>query len=97
MMLIVWAVIAIVVLASVLLIYMEHEWGLALGGSTAVILVISYFSAELIVRSPLAVLLPKGSNSRFDAMAIMAGALMVLALVVMAYLAGRSSTSGKKR
>ena len=32
MMLIVWAVIAIVVLVAELLIYMEHEWGLALGG-----------------------------------------------------------------
>lgn len=88
--------IAIVVLVSVLLIYMEHEWGFALGGSTAVILIVSYFSAELIRRSPLVVLLPQGSNSPFDAMAIVAGALLVLALIVIAYLAGRSSASRKK-
>ena len=97
MMLIVWALIAIVVLVSVLLIYMEHEWGFALGGSTAVILVVSYFTAELIMRSPLVVLLPQGSNSHFDTMAITAGALLVLALIVIAYLAGRDSASGKKR
>ena len=88
--------IAIVVLVSVLLIYMEHEWGFALGGSTAVILILSYFSAELIMRSPLGVLLPQASNSFFDTMAITAGALLVLALIVIAYLAGRSSASRKK-
>jgi hypothetical protein len=97
MMLIIWALIFIVVLLSVLLIYMEHEWGLMLGGSMAVILIISYFSTELIMRSPLVVLLPQESSSHFDAMAVTAGALLVLALVVIAYLAGRSSASGKKR
>jgi regulator of protease activity HflC (stomatin/prohibitin superfamily) len=40
-MLILWAIVAVVVLASALLIYTEHEWGIVLGGSTAVILVIS--------------------------------------------------------
>jgi hypothetical protein len=98
MMLIVWTVILMMVLVSVLLIYMEHEWGFVLAGSTAVILVISYFSAELIMTSPLLVLLPQGSSSsRFDIMAMTAGALLVLALIVIAYLAGRSSASGKKR
>ena len=97
MTLIVWAVIAIVVLVSALLIYMEHEWGFALGGATAVILVISYFSAELVMRSPLVVLLPPGLNSYSDAMAITAGALLVLALIVIAFLAGRSSASRNKR
>jgi hypothetical protein len=97
MILIIWAVVFIVVLLSVLLIYMEHEWGLMLGGSTAVILIISYFSAELIMRSPLVVLRPQESSSHFDAMAVTAGALLVLALVVIAYLAGRSSASGKTR
>lgn len=96
MILIVWAVICIVVLVSVLLIYMEHEWGFVLGGSTAVILVISYFSVELIRRSPLVVLLPHGSNSsHFDIMAIVAGALLALALIVAAYLIGRSSVTKK--
>ena len=52
MILIIWAAIAIVVLVSVLLIYPEHDWGLALGGATVVILVVSYFSAELVLRSP---------------------------------------------
>ena len=92
-----WVVITIVVLVSALLIYLEHEWGLALGASTAVILLIGYFSAELIIRSPLVVLLPQGSNSQFDAMAITAGLLLVLALIVIAYLAGRSSASERKR
>jgi hypothetical protein len=96
-MLIVWALIAIVVLVSLLLVYMEHEWGVALAGLTAVILVISYFAAELILRSALVVLLPQESRSHFDAMAISAGALLVLALVVIAYLAGRRGTSAKKR
>jgi hypothetical protein len=89
-------VIAVVVLVSVLLIYLEHEWGFALGGATAVILIVSYFLAELIGRSPLVVLLPQGSSSPFDAMAIVAGALLVLALIVIAYLAGRNSASRKK-
>ena len=97
MMLIVWAVIAIIVLLSALLIYMEHEWGFALGGATAVILVISYFSVELIIRSPLIVLLPQGSNSHLDVMAVSAVALLLIALVVIAYMAGRRSASGKKR
>jgi len=96
-MLIVWAAIVIVVLVSVLLIYMEHEWGFALGGSTAVILIISYLLTELIMRSPLVVLLPQGSDSHFDALAMIAGALLVLALIVVAYLAGRSSASRKNR
>jgi hypothetical protein len=96
MMPIVWAVIAIVVLVSALLIYMEHEWGFALGGSTVVILVISYVSAELVMRSPLVVLLPPGLTSHSDAMAITAGALLVLALIVIAFLAGRSSASRNK-
>ena len=97
MILIIWAAIAIVVLVSALLIYMEHEWGLALGGSTAVILAISYFAAELIVRSPLIVLLPQSSNSPLDTMAITTAVLMVLALIAIAYLAGRRSAAGKKR
>ena len=97
MILIIWAVIAIVVLVSALLIYMEHEWGLLLGGSTAVILIISYFSAELIMRSPLVVLLPHGSRSPLDTTAIIAAILLVLALIVIAYLAGRKSATGKKR
>ena len=91
-----WVVITIVVLVSALLIYLEHEWGLALGASTAVILLIGYFSAELIIRSPLVVLLPQGSNSQFDVIAIATGLLLVLALIVFAYLAGRRSTSGKQ-
>ena len=97
MILIIWAVMAIVVLVSALLIYMEHEWGLLLGGSTAVILIISYFSAELIMRSLLVVLLPQGSRSPLDSMAITAAMLLVLALIVIAYLAGRKSATGKKR
>ena len=96
MMLIIWAVIAIVVLVSALLIYLEHEWGFALGGATAVILIVSYFSAELIISSPLAGLLPQGSRSSYDAMAISAAALLVLALVAIAFLAGRNSASRKK-
>ena len=97
MMLAIWGVIAVVIAISAVLIYVEHEWGFLLGGSTAAILVVSYFSAELILRSPLVVLLPQGSNSRFDAMAITAGLLLVLALIVIAYLAGRSSASERKR
>jgi hypothetical protein len=97
MTLIIWAVIAVVVLVSALLIYMEHEWGLVLGGSTAVILIISYFSAELIMRSPLVALLPQSSTSHLDAMAITAALLLVLALIVIAYLAGRNSAAGRKR
>ena len=96
MMLIIWAALAILVLVSVLLIYLEHEWGFVLGGTTVVILIVSYFSAELIVRSPLAGLLPQGSRSSYDAMALTAAALLVLALVVIAYLAGRNSASRKK-
>ncbi|KAB2912018.1 MAG: hypothetical protein F9K29_20765 [Hyphomicrobiaceae bacterium] len=93
----IWAVIAIVVLLSALLIYMEHEWGFWLGGSTAVILIISYFSAGLLVRSPLVVLLPRSSNSTFDAMAITAVILLALALIAIAFLAGRRSASRKKQ
>lgn len=96
MMLIIWAAIAIVVLVSLLLIYLEHEWGFALGGATAVILIVSYFSAELIMRSPLVVLLPQGSRSSYDVMAMTAAALLVLALVAIAYFAGRKSASQKK-
>ena len=96
MLLIIWAVIAIVVLVAVILIYLEHEWGFALGGATAVILIVSYFSAELILRSPLVVLLPQGSKSHYDTMAITAVALLVLALMVIAYRAGRNSASRKK-
>ena len=55
MILIIWVVIAMVVLLSALLIYMEHEWGLVLGGSTAAILIVSYFATELLVRSPLVI------------------------------------------
>lgn len=95
-MLVIWAVIAVVVLVSALLIYMEHEWGLALGGSTVVILVISYYSTELFLRSPLARLLPQGSTSQFDAMAITAVVLIVLALIVIAYFLGRRRGLEKK-
>ena len=95
-MLIIWAVIAIVVLVSAFLIYAEHDWGFVLGGSTAIILVISYFSAEWLLRSPLVVLLPQGSRSQFDAMAIAAVVLIVLALVVIAYLIGRRRGADKK-
>ena len=35
------AVIAIAVVVSLLLIYMEHEWGFVLGGSMAVIFLVS--------------------------------------------------------
>jgi hypothetical protein len=74
MTLFIWAAIAIVVLVSLLLIHMEHEWGFVLGGSTAVILVVSYFSAELLLRTPLAALLPQGARS-LDAKAVIAGTL----------------------
>jgi hypothetical protein len=96
-MLIIWAVIAIVVLVSAFLIYAEHEWGFALGGSTAVILVLSYYSTELILRSPLARLLPQGSTSQFDVMAITAVVLIVLALIAIAYFMGRRRGAGKKQ
>ena len=97
MMLIIWTIIAVTVLLAVLLIYLEHEWGFALGGSTVVILVVSYFSAELITRTPLVVLLPKGANSHFDAMAITAVALLVLALIVIVLFAGRRRAPRRKR
>jgi hypothetical protein len=95
-MLIVWAIIAVVVLVSALLIYMEHEWGFLLGGYTAVILVMSYFSTGLVMRSPLVALLPQGSNSQFDAFAVTAVVLLALGLIVIAYLAGRRSAARKK-
>ena len=91
-----WAVIAIVVLLSALLIYMEHDWGFTLGGSTVVVLVIGYASTDLVMRSPLAVLLPGGASSSFDVMAITSGALLVLALVAIAFLAGRGSGASRK-
>ena len=97
MILFIWVVIGIVVLVSAVFIYLEHEWGLVLGGSAAIVLIVSYFSAELVLRSPLIVLLPQGSRSQLDVMAITAGALLVLALIVIAYLAGRKSGSGKKQ
>jgi hypothetical protein len=97
MILFIWAVIAIVVLVSALLIYLEHEWGLVLGGSTTVILIVSYFSVEFIMSTPFAALLPHNAISRLDAMAITAGALLVLALIAIAYLAGRNSAAGRKR
>lgn len=93
MMLVVWAVIAIAVLLSVLLIYLEHEWGVVLGGATAVILLTSYFAAELFLRSPLVVLMPQGAQSRLDIMAIAACVLFGAALIVVAFLAGRNSAS----
>jgi hypothetical protein len=96
MTLILWAVIATAVLLSVLLVYMEHEWGLVLGGITALVLISSYFLVGLVVHSPLVVLLPQGAASHLDAMAVIAGVLLVLALIVVAYLAGRSSASKKK-
>lgn len=95
-MLVFWAVIAIVVLVSALLIYMEHEWGFLFGGATAIILVISYISTGLVMRSPLVVLLPQGSNSQFDAFAVTAVVLLVLGLIVIAYLAGRRSAERKR-
>ena len=95
MMMVVWAVIVLIVLVSALLIYMEHEWGFMLGGSTVVAFVISYFSTDLIRRSPLAELLPKGANSQFDAFAVTAVVLMVLALIVVAFLVGRRSAPKK--
>jgi tryptophan-rich sensory protein len=97
MMLFIWAIIAIAVVLSAVLIFVEHEWGFTLGGSTAVILVASYFLADLVVSSPLVVVLPQGSNSRFDAMAVLAALLLLLAVGLIAYLAGRSSTPRKKR
>ena len=96
MTLVIWVAIAIVVLMSLLLIYMEHEWGLVLAGATAVILIVSYLAAELIVRSALAALLPQGWNSPLDVMAIAAGVLLVLALVVVAYRVGRNSRSKER-
>jgi hypothetical protein len=95
MILAIWAVVAVVVVISALLIYLEHEWGLVLGGLTSVILILSYFSAELLIRTPLVVLLP-ASSSTLDTMAIVAGVLLVLALVGIAYFAGRESASRKK-
>jgi hypothetical protein len=95
MILAIWAVVAIVVVISALLIYLEHEWGLVLGGLTSVILILSYFSAELLMRTPLVVLLP-ASSSLLDAMAIVAGVLLVLALAGIAYFADRESASRKK-
>ncbi|WP_174263711.1 hypothetical protein [Hyphomicrobium sp. CS1BSMeth3] len=89
MILAIWALIAVVVIISALLIYIEHEWGLVLGGLTSVILVVSYFSVELLMRTPLVVLLP-ASSSPLDAMTMTAGVLLVVALVGIAYLAGRS-------
>ena len=97
MILIIWVVIAMVVLLSALLIYMEHEWGLVLGGSTAAILIVSYFATELLVRSPLVILLPQGLSSHFDIMATTAGALLMLVLMAITYFAGRRNISGKKR
>jgi hypothetical protein len=94
MMLFMWVMIAIAVLASALLIWMEHEWGLVLGGSTAVILVVSYFSAEFLLRTPLVALLPQGARP-LDTMALVAGTLVVLAIVAIAYLAGRKDASRK--
>lgn len=88
MILAIWALIAVVVIISALLIYLEHEWGLVLGGLTSVILFVSYFSVELLVRTPLVVLLP-ASSSPLDAMTMTAGVLLVVALVGIAYLAGR--------
>ena len=95
MILIIWAVIVAVALVSILLIYLEHEWGYTLGGSTAVILALSYFISELFMRSPMVVMLPQGANSRFDAMAIIAVGLLVLALIVIAFLVGRRSAARK--
>lgn len=94
MILFIWAAIAIVVVASLLLIYMEHEWGVVLGGCTAVILVVSYFSAELFLRTPLVALLPQGAGP-LDAMAVVAGTLVILTIVAIAYLAGRRNASRK--
>ena len=94
MILFIWASIAVVVVVSLLLIYMEHEWGVVLGGSTAIILVVSYFSAEFLLRTPLAALLPQGARP-LDAMAVVAGTLVVLAIVAIAYLAGRRNASRK--
>jgi hypothetical protein len=88
------AAIAIVVVVSLLLIYMEHEWGFVLGGSMAVILVVSYFSAEFLLRAPLVALLPQGAGL-LDVMALVAGILVVLAIVAIAYLAGRRNASRK--
>lgn len=96
MMLFIWAIIAIVVVVAAVLIFMEHEWGYALGGSTAVILVISYFCAQYVV-SPLGGLMSKGPMSHLDAMAITAVILLVAAIALIAFLAGRGSASRRKR
>ncbi len=95
MILLSWAVIAIVVVVSALLIWIEHEWGLVLGFSTALILVVSYFFAELILRNPLVVLLPQSASSQLDAMAIVATTFLLLAVICIAYLGGRRSASRK--
>ena len=89
MILIMWAVIGIAVLAAVLLIYLEHEWGFALGGLTAAVLIVCYFAAGLMKRSGLIALMPQGSTSHFDIMAVMAGALLVPILIVAIYVARR--------
>ncbi len=39
----VWGVIAVAVLLSALLIYLEHEWGVLLGVTTGVVICILYF------------------------------------------------------
>jgi hypothetical protein len=54
-------------------------------------LVVSYFAGEFLI-----VLLPQSVKSPLDAMAIMAGILIVLALIAIAYLAGRRSAAKKQ-
>lgn len=96
MVLMIWAVIAVIVVVAALLIYFEHEWGFALGGTTAVVLTVSYFCAQLILASPLATALPPNA-SHFDAMAVTAVVLLVAALIAIAFLAGRRSGAGGKK
>lgn len=96
-MLFAWAVIIIIVLLAALLIYMEHEWGFLLGGFTAVVLGISYLVSGVILRSPVVLILPQGSNSEFDAFAITAAILLILAMLVVAYFAGRRGARKKDR
>lgn len=96
MMMFIWAIIALVVVVAAVLIFMEHEWGFVIGGSTVAILVISYFCAQYVV-GPLGAMMTRGPMTHLDAMAITALILLVSVIALIAFLAGRGSASRRKR
>ena len=86
------ALIAIAVLISVVLIYLEHEWGVLVAGLTIATLTAGYFLAQWLSLG-LRKIFPTSSWSALHLMIMTTGALLVIMLAAITYLALRKRTS----